>query len=202
MKHEQVLLLLASASPRRRRLIRQLGMNTRVIASRYQEISAAWRTGNAKDIAKRHALQKALQAVLPPRKQTQARPTLVLGADTIVVHRGKILGKPKNRRHARGMLRELSGKTHRVITAIALCDPATGKRLCDAAVSKVTFKPWDDARIDDYMKKVHVMDKAGAYALQESPRIAKRVQGSRTNVIGLPMELLRRKIRQALQWYR
>ncbi len=202
MKRKQVLLLLASASPRRRHLIRQLGMNTRVIASHYQEKSARLRAENAKDIAKRHALQKALQAILPSRRQTAARHTLVLGADTIVVHRGKILGKPKNLRHARGMLRALSGKTHRVITAIALCDPATGKRLCDAAVSKVTFKPWDNARIEDYMNRVHVMDKAGAYALQESPRIAKRVQGSRTNVIGLPMELLRRKIRQALRWYR
>ena len=199
MKHSQIVLYLASQSPRRRKLIRSLPLSVQLVKSRYEEQSATHLPRQPAALALRHALQKARHAVLPASPPSHA---IVLGADTIVVYRGKVMGKPKNLAEAMAMLRLLSGKTHRVITGLALLHPATGRRLTGVGKTKVTFKKMDDGALRRYITAVCPLDKAGAYAIQEGPKIVKKIEGSRTNVMGLPMELLRIKLQRAtVRWF-
>jgi septum formation protein len=116
---------------------------------------------------------------------------IVLGADTVVVLRGKILGKPKNTRHAFQMLSDLSGSTHRVYTGVAVVHASTGKTLVGHAASEVQMKkiPMDNLRL---LSRKH-LDKAGSYAIQEKKDpIARVIKGSYDNVVGLPVKLVKR----------
>ncbi len=119
---------------------------------------------------------------------------MILGADTVVVCRGKILGKPAHPTQAGQFLNQLQGTTHRVITAIALIDAATGQKRVAHAVSSVTMRHLTLKEIARYSR--NHLDKAGAYAVQENkdPVIVK-IRGSYTNVVGLPMELLKKELR-------
>ena len=114
----------------------------------------------------------------------------ILGADTVVVLENQVFGKPANLAAAKIILRTLSGRTHRVITGCVLLDPERGEDAF-AEESRVTFKPLTEEMIDRYLAAVDVLDKAGAYALQErADLIIGNVEGSRDNVIGLPTERL------------
>lgn len=119
----------------------------------------------------------------------------ILGADTIVVLGQRIFGKPASLPEAREYLQALSGRTHQVITACVLRSPGT---ISDSfhEESSVTFLPLSDEQIDRYLAAVNVLDKAGAYALQEKGDwIVEQVTGSRSNIIGLPMEKLIDRLR-------
>ena len=115
----------------------------------------------------------------------------MLAADTIVVCQGKILGKPVDEEMARQMLASLSGRIHEVVTAVVLVLP-DGKKIRESVVrTRVKFRDLSPKEVDDYVRSTDVLDKAGAYALQEGgDRIVERVEGSRSNVIGLPMEIV------------
>ncbi len=116
----------------------------------------------------------------------------VLGADTVVVLNGRLLGKPASLEKAKAFLRALSGQAHDVITGCALHDP-DGKAEIFHETTRVTFRALSDEAIERYLAAVHVLDKAGGYALQEhGDWIIEKVEGSRTNVIGLPTEALER----------
>ncbi len=196
MKSHKITLYLASRSPRRRELVRALGVPVHIVRSRYREHAAGNLPVQPRALALEHAAQKARMAVLPRHGREHA---LVLGADTIVVCKGSVLGKPRNRKDAIRMLELLSGRTHEVISAIALFRPSSGRLITGAARTKVTFKNLDRGAILRYVAAVNPLDKAGAYAIQEGPQIVKKIAGSRTNVVGLPMELLRNKLRRALR---
>ncbi len=136
------------------------------------------------DLARENARQKA-QAVA-----TQALHRWVLGADTVVALGTRLFGKPASLDQARDFLRALSGHTHEVITGCALIAPG-GELEMFHDVTRVTFRALADETIARYLAEVCVLDKAGAYALQEhGDWIVERVEGSRTNVIGLPTEAL------------
>ncbi len=190
---QNFLLLLASKSPRRSKLLRSGGLQFQTIASRYKE--EAW----PKASVVQHALGKTLAAILPERNRGRL---LVMGADTLVLYRGHRLGKPKTKREAMRMLSLLSGKTHHVVTAIALIDPLTGRRKTASARTYVTFKKLDKPAILRYLEAVNPLDKAGGYAIQEGPSIVRKIRGSRSNVIGLPMELLKKKLKEIQAWYK
>ena len=183
-------LVLASASPRRRDLLRQAGIACESVPSDVPEVP---HPGEAPEtFARRAAREKAMEVA-------RRRPgTYVLAADTIVVVDDTILGKPQDADDARGMLRRLSGRAHRVLTAVALVGP--DDHLDELLVqSDVEFHPLTDAHIEGYLRTGEPFDKAGAYAVQgEGRRFVAQVRGSLTNVIGLPMEavtaLLRRRI--------
>ncbi len=114
----------------------------------------------------------------------------ILGADTVVALEGRLFGKPSSPDQARAYLRALSGRTHEVVTGCCLCGP-DGVHEVFHETTRVTFRALDDAAIDDYLARVHVLDKAGAYAIQEhGERIIAGIEGSRANVIGLPVERL------------
>ena len=187
-KPHSLFILLASQSPRRREILAELGFPFQVIRSRYSENDCN-STRPAK-LVPAHAAGKAKNAMASVRKG------IVLGADTIVYHKGKIYGKPHNKREAVRMLSELSGCCHRVYTGIALYDPESRTMLCDYAKTLVWFKTLNAGDIADYLKTVHPLDKAGAYAIQEGPGIVRKIKGSYTNVIGLPAELLIRMLRK------
>lgn len=175
------LLVLASASPRRRILLRQLGIPFRVLPSHIDEKS---RFRDPKRFVEDLALQKA-RAVAKTLRIGR-----VLGADTIVVCRGKILGKPLNARHAYQMLYALGGSRHKVYTGVAVVDARTGRARSAVGVSIVQMKKIDLDTILRLSKK-H-LDKAGAYAIQQKDPIAKVVEGSYDNVVGLPMGLVKK----------
>lgn len=174
--------VLASASPRRRELLSELGVSFRVETADVQEITAA----DAEETVRRNAELKASAAA------SRFPESLVIGADTVVECDGRIFGKPSNPAAAAAMLRSLSGREHRVLTGVSLCLEQRGLHLTFAEITRVVFKILPDAVIRQYMELVPVLDKAGAYAIQEHGELLlERLDGSLSNVIGLPLERLR-----------
>ena len=172
-------LILASASPRRIQLLREAGFDLHIAPAAIDEIHDVSITGEALTLA--NARLKAL-AIAESQKGG-----IVLGADTLVCIDGVPLTKPADLDEARQMLRRLSGRTHYVCTGVAI---ACQERM-EAFVVKtfVTFRELREADIEAYLARVHVLDKAGSYAIQEhGEMIIASIEGSRTNVIGLPLD--------------
>lgn len=177
--------VLASASPRRRALLAAGGVAFEVRVSDVDE-SEHLDAGSPRAAAMKTALAKA-EAVAAGC----APATLVLGADTMVVIDGEILNKPIDRVDARAMLRRLSGRTHEVVTGVALARPG-GEALVDAEVARVRFHPLDEELIGQYVASGEADDKAGAYGIQGlGARLVAAVEGDITGVIGLPLGRLR-----------
>ena len=182
------MMYLASRSPRRRALLRRLGRPFRVVRSTYRETIRPHEPPARN--AMRNAAGKARGAQLPPGARG-----IVLGADTFLYFRGRILGKPRTRREAARWLRALSGRHHWVYTGVCLRPIAGGCARTAYAKTRVTFKPLTDAAIARLLRRASPLDKAGGYALQaDRGELISRIEGSRTNVIGLPMELLRKEL--------
>ena len=175
-------LILASASPRRRELLAQHGIAFEVVPSDVPEVPRPGELPEA--FAQRVAREKALEVA-------RRRPgTYVLGADTVVAVDATILGKPAGRTDAQRMLRLLSGRWHRVLTAVALVDP-DGHVEQVLGASDVEFDQLTSEDIDGYLATDEPFDKAGAYAVQGlAGKFVKQVRGSQSNVIGLPMEMV------------
>lgn len=174
-------LILASASPRRRELLAQLGVAFDVVVADVVEHEEA-----STDPRVMVAHNAALKAEWVAARQPDA---IVLGADTTVFLDGQALNKPRDGAEARAMLRRLSGRTHTVFTGIAVRQARDGLKIDEGVASDVTFKTLDEAAIDTYLAKVHTLDKAGGYAIQEEPElIIAGYRGSLTNIIGLPIE--------------
>jgi septum formation protein len=184
-------IILASSSPRRRELLVEIGIPFEVITADVREHDAASAPHlSPLDLARENARQKAeAVALLRPGRW-------ILGADTVVALHQQLFGKPTSLDQARDFLKALSGRTHKVITGCALIAP-DGTTEIFHEVSRVTFHALSDETIARYLAEVHVLDKAGAYAVQKrSEWIIERVEGSRTNVIGLPTEALARVFRR------
>ena len=183
------LLYLASQSPRRKEILKRMGLRFRVVPSKYHEKKIPGLSVTELILA--HALGKARAARLPKRKG------IVLGSDTVVYRRGRILGKPGSKKEAVEMLRFLSDREHSVYTGVVLYCPETRKTLVKYDRTRVYFKKLTPQDIERYLQDVHVLDKAGSYAIQEGRRIVKKIKGSYSNVVGLPSELLSRML---LDW--
>ncbi len=182
-------LILASASPRRQQLLQESGFEFETISPDVEEVHDASMTSEALTIE--NARRKAM-AVAAGRPEA-----VVLGADTLVYIDGVPLAKPADLVEARSMLRRLSGRTHHVCTGVALA--RAGSMETFAVITHVTFRQLTDAMIDDYLARVHVLDKAGAYAAQEhGDLIIEQIDGSLLNVIGLPMEAVTSALRRLL----
>jgi septum formation protein len=120
---------------------------------------------------------------------------LVLGADTLVFLDNEILGKPRNLSEARWMLSRLQGRSHQVVTGVSLIHLRKHQERIFAASTDVLFHPLDAGQIREYTTKVRTLDKAGAYAIQESGQIlVSEISGSFSNVVGLPLEILREEL--------
>jgi len=180
--------ILASASPRRAELLQQLGFKFEVIPGKAEEIAPAYLSPH--EVCEVNAHRKA-------RVVARANPdALVIGADTIVCLGKKLFGKPRNQADARRTLEALAGKTHHVITGVCLMELAARREKLFAVNTMVAFRPLTAAEIRDYIKTVHTLDKAGAYAIQErGEMIVEKITGSYSNVVGLPMERLGEELR-------
>lgn len=182
------MLILASQSPRRRELLAREGVTFRVETQETEEINDA--SLPPQELCARNAAAKA-EAVARLFPQDT-----VIGADTLVFIDGHPLGKPADREDAVRMLLTLQGRTHCVCTAVAVILPG-GERRDFAELSYVTFKPRTREQVEQYIDLVPVMDKAGAYAMQEHHElIVEKVEGDRDNVIGLPVTRLLQVLRQ------
>lgn len=183
-------LILASASPRRRELLAQLAVP-------FDIVTAAVTEHEEPDSDPRHMVQHnaAIKAEWVSARHPEA---WVLGADTTVCIDGHVLNKPADLAAARAMLRRLSGRAHSVFTGIALRHGADRWRADEIVESRVTFKPLDEAAITAYLERVHTLDKAGGYAIQEHPElIIASYSGSLTNIVGLPVKETRTLLTRA-----
>jgi septum formation protein len=180
-------LILASASPRRAELLRQLQPDFQIIPSTAAEILDEHLSPF--EVCQLNAHRKA-RAVA--KKNPDA---LVLGADTLVFLAGEIMGKPVSPAEAEQMLTRLQGRTHQVVTGISLIHMRALREHLFAASTDVTFHPLDAGHIRDYLSKMNPLDKAGAYAIQEhGEMIVAAISGSYSNVVGLPLEQLRTEL--------
>ena len=187
-------LVLASASPQRKRLLTQAGFTFEVHPAHLNEDLLPGEDPLA--YVTRLAREKA-EAVYRERSQswTGDEPLLVLGADTTVTLDGHILAKPENADDAMRMLRLLSGRTHRVMTGVAVAS-ASGTQVA-TEVTAVSFLPLSEEEIAEYVATGEPMDKAGAYAIQgRAARWIPRIEGCYFNVVGLPLALVSRLIEQ------
>jgi len=176
------MLILASRSPRRQDLLRAAGIQFRVVVPELRSEPPQAARGRAADLARRAALAKA-QSVARRERGT------VLGADTIVVCDGDVMGKPRDADHARSMLLRLSGRWHSVYTGIALISGA--RRLVGYERTKVALQPLSKDQIGCYLSTGEPMDKAGAYAIQgRGAALIRAIRGCYTNVVGLPLPKL------------
>lgn len=177
-------LVLASASPRRRALLAAAGIEFETIPADVPEIAIPGEAPRA--LAERLAAEKAASVA---RRLAGDPGRLVLGADTIVVVGEDALGKPDDAEHAVALLRRLVGRSHRVVTGVALTVSASQTLRIVSVESEVRMRAASDAEIRAYVATGEPLDKAGAYAAQgEGRRFIERIEGSETNVIGLPMD--------------
>jgi septum formation protein len=173
-------LILASKSPRRRYLLKQAGLKFSVIPSSFDESSV---TLSSPDVYVRQLAENKAKDI-----SEQYPDSWVIGADTIVFIDGTILGKPGSQAEARTMLKNLSGRTHQVLTGYCICCHRTGRRFSETLKTDVCFKKLTDREIDWYISSGEPFDKAGAYAIQGiGTFLVKRINGSYTNVVGLPV---------------
>lgn len=183
-------LILASASPRRRELLAQLGLPFTVVPAEVTEHEAP--DADPRTMVRHNAALKADWVA------AQHPAATVIGADTTVFIDRTVLNKPRDESEARAMLRMLSGRTHMVYTGLAVRRGRDGLKLDQGIASEVTFKPLDDATIGLYLSRVHTLDKAGGYAIQEQgDLIVARYTGSLTNIVGLPVEEMKQLLTQA-----
>jgi len=170
-------LILASSSPRRRQLLEQLGLKFEVRSANIDESIQGGETASA--YVERVAMLKAVQVA------TQMPQALILGADTAVVVDGRILGKPQSPADARRMLTLLSGRSHAVLSGIALAGTHQFSRTVE---SQINFRVLSRGEIDWYVRTGEPMDKAGAYGAQGiGSFLIQSVHGSYSNVVGLPL---------------
>lgn len=181
--------ILASASPRRRQLLQDMGFKFKVIPSSIQEkVDPALTPAQ---LVKRLALQKAGDIA----RQFRGKKHIVIGADTIVMRRREILGKPRDPLHAREILSKLSGSIHYVYTGVAVIDTLTGKKIVAYEKTRVKMKKLSPEEIK-YHSGRH-LDKAGAYAVQEEKdAFIEKIEGCYYNVVGLPIKLLRQMLKK------
>jgi len=186
-------LVLASASPRRRELLERVGLAPLIVPADVDESVLPGEP--ALDYVQRVAFDKAIAVA-----EARTDGAIVLAADTSVVLDGEPLGKPLDATHARSTLAHLSGRTHEVLTAVAVVGPDAVSSICERA--RVTFATLTSAEIDWYLDSGEPFDKAGSYALQGlGAAFVDRVEGDPTTVIGLPLRATLQLLRGAgLVW--
>lgn len=182
-------LILASASPRRRRLLEQIGLSFQVIPSHVDE-----------DEIVSHDPLINIQAIAQLKARAVAASVedgIVIGADTQILMDGETLGKPVDEADAARILSKLSGRSHEVITGVALIDARTGREETWVETTLVTFRELLEEEISEYVATGEPMGKAGAYGIQgKAAAFVERIEGCYFNVVGLPLAKLSQKLRK------
>ncbi len=181
--------ILASKSPRRKELLKNIGMIFDVIESDFDENTIP------KDIEPKLYVQELALGKATSLLKSAPRKTLVIGADTVVCIDNKILGKPSDRNEAINMLKMLSGKVHQVYTGVCVARTDDGKIISSYEKTDVYFDEISEKDIEHYIDKFSVLDKAGAYGIQEYAGVfVKKIDGDYFNIVGLPVHLLHKII--------
>lgn len=188
-------LYLASISPRRREILKRLGIKYKILIPKLVENSGKFFTSPTK-----YAMRLAKMKVESVKHQVHNG--IIIGMDTIVVFDKEILGKPKNQKSANQMIKQLSGKTHKVITGIYLLRLPAGKSVEGYETTKVKFRKLTKLEIDQYVKTQEPYDKAGAYGIQgQAGLFVESINGCYMNVVGFPVakfiKLLKRLVRSS-----
>ena len=181
-------IVLASASPRRAELLKNIGLEFSVRPDDSEEISTPGL--DPAETVKELARNKASNVAGKIRNAGGLgdEEVLVIGADTVVVLSGEILGKPKDEADAERTLRRLSGNRHEVYTGVSVIDTFSGREVCDHEATVVEFRDISDEEIAAYIRTGEPMDKAGAYGVQNLGALfVKRIEGDYFNVVGLPL---------------
>lgn len=173
-------IILASTSPRRHELARAMGLDFEVVPSSYEE-----------DMTLKLSPKKLVMTLALGKAEDVARKFsegLVIGVDTIVVFKGKKLGKPKDEKDAYRMLKMLSNKEHDVYSGVAIIDCKTGKKIQDVEITRVFFNKLSDEEIRSYIATGEPLDKAGAYGIQDLSSIfIRKIEGCYFGVMGFPI---------------
>ncbi len=182
-------LVLASASPRRRDLLRQMGHRFQVVTSAIPEVQHHHLSPH--EICQLNAYRKA-------RAVAKQHPdSLVIGADTLVCLGSQRFGKPSTMAEAGAMLDQLQGRSHLVVTGVCLIHLRVHRQRTFAESTEVRFRPLNQAQIQTYLSLINPLDKAGAYAIQDHGElVVERIEGSFANVVGLPVEHLERELQR------
>lgn len=188
-------IILASASPRRRELLAQAGYEFEIQVSHKEEIYISERPD---EIVKELALLKAKDIA----EQNDAKNMIVIGADTVVAHKGAILGKPKSKEDAFEMIKGFQGDKHQVYTGVAILDyDADGNETIvnHAVKTDVYVNPMTDEEIWNYIESDNVMDKAGSYGIQSGFSVyIEKIEGDYFNVVGLPISYIYEQLKQMI----
>ena len=185
MRSQHLQLILASSSPRRAALLRMLGLKFKVIPSNAQE-ALPKEGGDPREFCVANARLKALEVA--GRIKCRA---VVIGADTIVYHKGRVMGKPRTLEEAKRMLRSLSGGAHEVYTGLCVVRNDTWAYAAGYEVTRVYFKELSEREIEVYVNLENPLDKAGAYAIQGLASLfVRKIEGDFFNVVGLPLHKL------------
>jgi septum formation protein len=182
-------IFLASASPRRKELLEQIGLRFEVEPSNYDEEIAS--ASEPHETARKLSLGKARAA------ERKHRNALIIAADTFVVFGDRVLGKPRTDSEARKMLRALNGQAHSVITGFTILDTETGKVLSRSVETRVHMRKLTLKEIDSYVRSKEPLGKAGGYAIQGLGAVlVERIEGDYSNVVGLPLSALAESLRE------
>lgn len=180
------MIILASASPRRRSLLKKIIDDFKIIPSNIEENIP--NNININEVSEYLSTKKALSVLEKFPEDT------VIGADTIIVFKNKIFGKPKDKDDAREMLQQLSGNTHQVITGV--CIASKERTISFSSINKVKFYELSDKEIDEYLSIDEYKDKAGSYAIQSKGGLfIKSIDGDYNSIIGLPIAKLNRVLK-------
>ena len=175
-------IVLASASPRRRELLTQIGLKFQVIPSTAEELVLPNET------PEEHVIRLSIDKASEVANRANLAGRWFIGSDTIVLCNGQILGKPVDPQHAQQMLRMLSGREHRVLSGFAVLDRQSGEQRAEAVSTSVRFRELTDEEIARYIASGEPADKAGGYAIQGlGVCFVAGIKGSYSNVVGLPL---------------
>jgi septum formation protein len=193
-KGPSVPIVLASASPRRKELLSEAGYEFTVVTADIDELGFSTAGVTASEYAKRLALAKA-------KNVAEKYPDcLVIGADTVVDFGGEIMGKPADAKEAELITKKLFSAPHKVITAVAIVQLSDGTEVAESDTTTVYPKKLTDEQIAEHIESGCWQDKAGAYAIKQAgDEFIERIEGSLTNVMGLPMELLQRLLKKLIR---
>ena len=184
-------IILASGSPRRKELLTAAGIKFDIDISDYEEDMTL-------DLSP-HELAKYLSKDKASTDAERHKDAVIVAADTFVVLKGEILGKPHTKEKAKEMLKKLSGQTHSIVTGFTIIDTATGKTISEAHESKLYFREILPEEIDEYVNSGEPLDKAGAYAVQGGGgKFVEKIEGDYSNIIGIPMKAFLEKLRAYL----
>ncbi len=177
-------IVLASTSPRRKEILKNLGLKFETISPKYDENieNKIFSYEKIEEIAK----NKCASVI-----NYVDNNSIVISADTVVIYKNEVMGKPKDYQEAFKMLSKLNGETHKVVTAVCVTDCANKNQIIKSETSEVTFNRINEEKIDAYISQYKPYDKAGSYGIQELPQeFIKEIKGEFDNIVGLPSKIL------------